>query len=210
MQDDWCYNETYSIPVKDHRVQKTIQYSCEKLVVNAGLSFSAALGSTRKALSNTLHQKEMTPENLLRSHVKATSMRCQQEEVVLIDSDTSSFNFSTHKATTGLGPISDKENTKGFLVHSALALTTEGLPLGLLAQKAWVRKKSKLTPAEKRKRPYPEKESYKWLQTLRAVEKALSKKQRGIIIHDREADVHDFFDVHKTPSRNAIEAQSLR
>ena len=39
----------------------------------------------------------------------------------------------------------------GLLMHSALAITTEGLPLGLSAVKVWSRKKFKGTAALKRR-----------------------------------------------------------
>ncbi len=60
----------------------------------------------------------------------------------------------------------------GILMHSSLALTTEGLPLGLAAIKFWKRKKFKGTAALKKKInptrvPIEKKESIRWLENLR-------------------------------------------
>ena len=56
----------------------------------------------------------------------------------------------------------------GLLMHSSLAVTAEGLPLGLAAVKFWTRKKFKGTAALKRKVnptrvPIERKESIRWL-----------------------------------------------
>lgn len=53
---------------------------------------------------------------------------------MLIAYDTTFFNFSTDKAFQGGGPI-ESLNDKGILVHSALAMIPEGVPLGLVGQK---------------------------------------------------------------------------
>ena len=60
----------------------------------------------------------------------------------------------------------------GMLMHSSLAVTTRGLPLGLAAVKFWTRKKFRGTKALKRKVnptrvPIEKKESVRWLDNLR-------------------------------------------
>src|SRR5213080_720288 len=60
----------------------------------------------------------------------------------------------------------------GLLMHASLAVTAEGLPLGLAAVKFWTRKKFKGTNALKRKVnptriPIEQKESVRWLENLR-------------------------------------------
>jgi hypothetical protein len=59
----------------------------------------------------------------------------------------------------------------GILMHSSLAVTSEGLPLGLAAIKFWTRKKFKGTAALKKKInptrvPIEKKESIRWLEKL--------------------------------------------
>jgi hypothetical protein len=59
-----------------------------------------------------------------------------------------------------------------MLMHVSLAITPEGLPLGLTAAKFWSRDKFKGTTALKRKVnptrvPIEEKESMRWLDNLR-------------------------------------------
>jgi hypothetical protein len=60
----------------------------------------------------------------------------------------------------------------GLLMHASLAVTTDGLPLGLAAIKFWNRQKFKGTAALKRKInptrvPIEQKESFRWLENMR-------------------------------------------
>jgi hypothetical protein len=60
----------------------------------------------------------------------------------------------------------------GLLMHTSLAVTTDGLPLGLAAIKFWNRQKFKGTAALKRKInptrvPIEQKESFRWLENMR-------------------------------------------
>ncbi len=93
-----------------------------------------------------------------------------------------------HKDTTSEGLL----RGQGFLLHSALALIPEGLPLGILHQKTWVRDEA-LVEVPKEKRDPEDKESKKWLEALRGVEKALPASQKALLIQDREADIFSFF-----------------
>lgn len=82
----------------------------------------------------------------------------------------------------------------GFFVHSALALTPDSVPLGLLVQHTWVLAQAPTDSAHtKRKRLFADKESYKWLDALRAVEDALPTAQTVLLIQDSEADIFAFF-----------------
>lgn len=121
-------------------------------------------------------------------------MRSQNAPWILVASDTTFFNFTTHAALEGLGPIGDAGNASGFLVHSALAIDPEGIPLGVLSQQSWVRDKQQQGQAkQRRQRALEDKESVKWLTALRQVEKALPENTRALLIQDREADIFEFF-----------------
>jgi hypothetical protein len=202
MQNDWAYNELYGARLWDPRCRHTLVSALQRLGEHAQLSFSRTLGSQRKAVSHILHHPQTSAQDLLEGHIRATRLRCQSEPLVLVASDTSVADFSSHPAVEGLGPISDKEFQHGFLIHSALAMTTEGTPLGLLDQQSWVRDPQELGRAQqRRKRAFADKESHKWLDALRGVEKALPPGQPAVLIQDREADVFAFL---AAPRRHEI------
>ena len=78
-------------------------------------------------------------------------------ERLLLVQDTTSFDFKHHPATEGLGPLENKY-TRGFLAHSSLVVSTDGVPLGLWNQAVWVRSGQVTGSREARKaRPFPEK-----------------------------------------------------
>jgi Transposase DNA-binding/Transposase DDE domain len=86
----------------------------------------------------------------------------------------------------------------GVLMHSSLAVTTEGLPLGLTAIKFWSRKKFKGANALKKKInptrvPIEEKESIRWLENLRQSTNLLGDAARCVHIGDRESDIYELF-----------------
>jgi hypothetical protein len=83
-------------------------------------------------------------------------------------------------------------------MHSSLAVTTEGLPLGLTAVKFWTRKKFKGTAALKKKInltrvPIEKKESVRWLDSLKQSTALLDDPERCIHIGDRESDIYELF-----------------
>jgi hypothetical protein len=94
----------------------------------------AALKGSYRLLENPA----VAPAALLSGHVAATWERLAGEPVVLAVQDTTELDFSTHRATAGLGPIGNGYG-RGLLVHSTLAVLPSRLPLGLLAQAVWTR-----------------------------------------------------------------------
>lgn len=194
MQNDWAYNEICWARLWDPRCYHTLASALQRLGEHAELSFSRALGSQRKAISHILHHEKTSAQDLLQGHIAATKLRSLNTGLLLIASDTTWADFTTHSATEGLGLISSNAHQRGFLIHSALAMTPEGIPLGVLHQKSWVRDPQEFgTAKERRKRAFEDKESHKWVEALQGVEEALPPQQRALLIQDREADIFDFF-----------------
>ncbi len=79
-----------------------------------------------------------------------------------------------------------------------LAVTTDGLPLGLAAVKFWSRQKFKGTNALKRKVnptrvPIEQKESFRWLENLRQSASLFAAPDRCVHVGDRESDIYELF-----------------
>jgi hypothetical protein len=118
-----------------------------------------------------------------------------QESIVLAIQDTSYLNFSSHKKTRGLGPIGDSRSAaQGLVTHNILAVTAQGLPLGLLEQISWAREGyNQQTKQERKNTSIEHKESYRWLQGLASVQKLKPMQTRVITLCDRESDIYEFF-----------------
>lgn len=84
----------------------------------------------------------------------------------------------------------------GILMHSSLAVATEGLPLGLAAVKFRTRKKFKGTAALKKKinstrASIEKKESIRWLENVQQFTELLGDPGRCVHIGDRENDIYE-------------------
>ena len=112
---------------------------------------------------------------------------------VLLIQDTSDINLNGHKKTEGLGYCS--EFIRGIKIHSCIAVSTEGIPLGIVAQYYETRQKteSTLTIEEKKARPIEEKESYRWLQMLNESTMNIPTDVKRITICDREGDFYELY-----------------
>jgi hypothetical protein len=119
----------------------------------------------------------------------------KQEPVVLAVQDTSYLNFSTHKQTQGLGPIGDSRSASvGLVTHNILAVTPQGLPLGLLNQIGWARVGyNQQSDRERKNTSIEHKESYRWIQGIEFVQNLKPENVRVITVCDRESDIYEFF-----------------
>jgi hypothetical protein len=85
-----------------------------------------------------------------------------------------------------------------MLMHASLAVTAEGLPLGVAAIKFWTRAKFKGANRLKKhinptRVPIDEKESIRWLRNLEQSAELLGEPERCVHIGDREADIFELF-----------------
>ena len=97
----------------------------------------------------------------------------------------------------------------GLLMHSSMAVTLSGTPLGLAAVKFWTRKKFKGTLALKRhinptRVPIETKESYRWLENLRQSIALVGTPARCVHVGDRESDIYELYCTAKDLGTNFL------
>jgi len=150
--------------------------------------------SKLKAGYRFLNNKRVTHEGILESESEATLARLRAEagDLVLAVQDTTSFNFARRPALSGLGVLDDNK-TPGFFAHTTLAVSEQGVPLGLFGQQVWSRsQRPGDEPDNHRGKPISEKESMKWLNGLPP---AVVAGKRVVTVGDRESDVYELFQV---------------
>jgi hypothetical protein len=152
----------------------------------------------------------VSKEEILAGHFQSTRERVIAEsEPIVILHDTTEFSFKRedidaigrlNKGAAGKNHLgrTNYYTSCGILMHSSLAVTTEGLPLGLAAIKFWTRDKFKGTNALKRKInptrvPIEQKESNRWLENLRQSTALLNRPERCVHVGDRESDIYELF-----------------
>src|SRR5258705_6329366 len=194
MEESWARTEMAGVEVWDQRCRGSLERICEQVLARPEESFSAACGpGLRQAGGRIFSAEQMSVEKLLAGHVAQTVQRCQEQGEEIVAQDTTELNYTTHKGAKGLGPVNAHSASRGLLMHTALALTVEGVPVGLLSQETWARDPATFgTAAQRRRRPMVEKESQKWWTGLQEVAEALPAGPRVVLVQDREADVFAF------------------
>lgn len=194
----WCEEEWAEIDIGDKRLNERVKEVATKMSSQPTVPLNQACEdwAETKGAYRLFNNEKVTSEKIRKPHQEKTKERMRSYERVLVPQDTSLLDFSSHKKTEGLGPIGTKEqDIKGLVMHSALAMTEQGMPLGVLSQKIWARSEveEEMTKAQKQKRPIEEKESYKWLVALRETAKYSPEGVETISICDAEADIYDLF-----------------
>jgi hypothetical protein len=156
--------------------------------------------------------EKVTPDAILSSHRLNTIERLKKYPLVLLIQDTTKFDFSTHKSTKGLAPYTKDPYSLGLLMHSVLAVSPNGVPLGLLYQEIWSRENY---PDQKRymraELPIEAKESFKWLKALDSSLKDIPNTVQTVTIGDREADIFELFQkAHQRGAHLVIRARHNR
>jgi Transposase DNA-binding/Transposase Tn5 dimerisation domain len=193
---NWAVTEFADAELGDlRRTQRLVQLA-HVLAQNPGAALPEACGSSAmlKAAYRFFDNEAIEPPELVQSHIEATYSRLHAVPVVLAVQDTTEVDWTSLRATEGLGPLGHTA-CQGLLVHTTLAITPERVPLGLLAQQVWARDPAAVGKRARRKQlPIRQKESQKWLQSLEAVCTARDwcPTTRLVSVGDREADVYDF------------------
>jgi hypothetical protein len=149
-----------------------------------------------KAIYRMLGNDRLDRDEILQTHREATMKRMVQSgETILAIQDTTSLNYNTQTKMEGIGYIC--EQAMGVNIHSCIAVTANGLMLGVLAQSAHNRKQPRnttLTHDGKQRRALEEKESYRWVQTLDSSTDGLPESVYVVTVCDREGDMYELFD----------------
>jgi hypothetical protein len=204
--DHWAAIEFVGCDVPDPRFRSSLARNAEALASDIGSSFSVACGDDgRQAATRLFRHKGTTLKRLMKGHVQQTAVRCTGMPLVVVAQDTMILDYTDHHALDGLGPITSGNRSRGLIAHSALAISADGQPLGVLFADVWARK-DRIVPksAKRRKLAISNKESNKWLSGMRATARALPPNQQVLVVGDRESDIFDLFAARRRSSVNLL------
>jgi hypothetical protein len=138
---------------------------------------------------------DIEAEAIREAHHQSTLERVRLTPIVLALQDTSTLNYTTHPQTEGLGPIGTRrQKIIGLLMHSTLAVTPSGQPLGMLHTAVRARDPKAVGSAQQRHtKSTAEKESQKWLDSLTACQQLAPQCPNTLLVSvtDREGDLYD-------------------
>ena len=168
---------------------------------------------TRNAY-NFFANKRVTFSVVLDSPIAVVSQALRERfegSTVLNVQDTTEINLSHLNSMTGLGEIGNPKN-RGLFLHPSLAVSPDGVPIGLLSAQVWDRPPSSHGKTKERKqKAFEDKESLRWWTAIQESEKRV--RRPGLLVHvgDREDDIYDVFKrAHDAGYRTLIRAAQDR
>lgn len=201
---NWMARELHGIELGDQRRKRRVIQTVERMarrpqgsVLQFSKNWAGAKGTYRLLSPRSARAQAHDLATATRAALRqACVQRMTREEVVLAIQDTTSFDFHTHSATAGLGPIGGGRDGKGgigLFVHTTMAVSEAGVPLGIVWQETWVRGPERLGQGGRRhKVPLEERESYRWTEAQAAVNARIPADTTVITVADREADIFEF------------------
>lgn len=204
----WLDQELAGCRFKDGRLAKRFRKLIEQTEDAVGESIPHACEdwANTKAAYRFFANPRVNEDDILGGHFAATRERvAARTEPVLVLHDTTEFSFHrgdphavgfTRVMHRGHHRTERNSHRKicGVLMHSALVVTEDGLPLGLAAAKFWTRTRLKSLPARQRSKlkrtPTEEKESARWPENLRLASERLGA-ERCVHVADREGDIYE-------------------
>ncbi|MCP4606187.1 MAG: IS4 family transposase [Proteobacteria bacterium] len=203
---DWIEEEFGRADFGDRRLTARLLKMTGQFFEHPRANIPQTSGSKKemKAAYRFLDNSEVDWSTILRSHIQATTDRLHEHQTVLVATDTTTLNYTSHAATEGLGYICDNKSTRGIIIHDTLCFTPEGTPLGLLDVQCWIRETIG-SKKDRKTKPIEQKESYKWIKAYRAVCEAQKqcRTTQLVMVADREGDIHELFCERLAHKRNA-------
>ena len=193
--DSWIINETKNTNLKDLRLEQRLAKIIDQLSATPSASIPEACqtAAATKAAYRFFDNDNVDADAIREGFFIATAKRINDYETVLVASDITDLNYIAHKALKSKGVLRNFK-ASGLIMHSALAMSVDGLPLGLLDQMFWYRKSEDYGKRIRRADlPIEEKESYRWVQSLSNVAKQMPAKTKWIFVGDRGADIYELF-----------------
>lgn len=198
----WVEEEMSTVKLGDVRLDARAAVVLSALGERPNLSIPAGCRGRAEMVAayRFFDNDKVTFDKVLAPHIERTLQRAAQEKIVLLVQDTSEMDLTRpNSVVSGVGTL-DNESRRGFLLHEMQAFTTQSVPLGT----AWattvnrpegVTRASAQTRNERQQTPIEEKESFRWLEGMRAA-REVAQRLAGvscICIGDSESDIYEVF-----------------
>ena len=206
----WVKDQWQNSNLGDTRRNKRAMKLAGSILSNPSVSLpqQAQCWSALKAGYCFLNTKQVTHEILQKEHYRNVMELTQKSsKTVLFIQDKSEIDFSSKRATRGLGHIGNHFG-QGIHIQSVLAVVFDKKPLsvlGLSHQKAWIRteksRRKKEIRSDRYKRPT---EADYWIETLQKISKPDSGETQCVTVGDRENDIYKFISYCKKADWNYL------
>jgi hypothetical protein len=199
----WAARIASMADLGDARLESRLAITLESLARRPLDAIPQASGDKHqaKAIYRFFANERFDYKALARCVGAATAASCATAKTIYAVQDTTSFNFSNLKKSSGLGPVNDSTAARGLKAHSTIAVDPDGVVRGALDVSVWARPANgKRTAKDRKSRSIEEKESFKWIEGMHGARAAFARgcpaAERPRLVHvmDREGDVHEVFE----------------
>ncbi len=154
--------------------------------------------ASTKATYRFCDNERVDPNEILDAHKRAQRSRVQDNDELLVVSDTTELVFPRHPSKEGLGDIGNsKTDLEGVKVHSTIGLDPQTHRMtGVIDQQSLIEDQQASTKHDANGKNEPlelESEQEKWIRGDRQASDWLAEEVRPIFIHDRGADAFAFY-----------------
>jgi Transposase DNA-binding/Transposase Tn5 dimerisation domain len=196
----WVADEMQTADLNDKRITDRLKIVLSQLGKRPTLSIPAACGGRAEmtAAYRFFDNEKTTFKDILRPHSDATRDRIGAQPVVILAQDTTEIDLTKpDMIVRGAGPL-DGNARRGALLHVLHGFTPDGTPLGTVFADAWTRDEqvgcATLSRAQRAQTPIEEKESCRWVTTIREAQQVARdcSQTQCICVADSEADIYEF------------------
>jgi hypothetical protein len=198
---EWILRETAAADIGDERLDQRFRIVLNAMSETPSFKFPAACKGRAEtaAAYRFVDNDKVGKDQVLSPHRAATLERIRAQKIVLIPQDTTELDMTRpHEIMVGAGPLND-ESRVGFHDHMLLAMTPEGVGLGVVAADIWARdfdgfdKDADQKRAERRAKSIEEKESHRWLDGYREASRVAEEAPETLIVclSDSEGDIYE-------------------
>lgn len=193
--EQWAEHEFGKAKLNDRRLVRRLKHIAANFAAQPSVSIPKSSGTwaqTKGAYRFFAHA-DLQSATLLEPHQERTRERCLKQSVVLVVQDTTGLHYGPREGTGLLGSVMVPH---GLWLHTSMAFTPAGQPLGIIQVESWARELADHGKAALRyERAIEDKESQRWLNSFKGCVQWAGKSEgtRWVNIADREADIYDLF-----------------
>ena len=192
--EEWAVKTFGAAELGDPRRTDRLIKVASALAANPSASLPHALetwGETQGAY-RLLSNDAISYRDILMPHWSQIYHEATQYARTRLVADTTEFDFTTHQALKGRGPVGNSKENIGFSLHTVLAMNPQTQQiLGCMTLEPFIRKLAPAgeTKAQRKKR---ERESQVWERSVQQIGR-VPEKHQWIYVGDSGSDVYTFW-----------------
>lgn len=194
--NSWARCEFSSCELGHRDRNERLIYSAEHIAMAPHFSANHALKGDSAGITGWYRliespHKKVNFASILGGHRESTYRRMLPQNIILAVQDSTSLNFTSKPQTQGIGHLCKNQTnveSRGLILHSTLAVTPDGLMLGIMNATCHARQPKK---EQSDTMPVEERESYHWVEHAQHTNEVAAYMPGTHVINvcDRGADI---------------------